>query len=115
MLSQDFCNFLEYHLTKAFACSPDNKIKGFWCDGVLLPWNENDYSKKTINDTREVLFKAFIGKSGQDEYSLLMKFGNKSLSRYARDLDIRDCLPKADESGWYEIDPEKNKIIIQLQ
>ena len=114
MLDQDFCNFLEFYLTEAFSYSPDSSVRSLWCDGILLPNNENDYSKKTINDKREIQVKAFIGKDGQGEYSLLMKFGRKSLSKYARDLDIRDCVPEVDENDWYRIDTETNKIIIQL-
>lgn len=114
MLNQDFLNFLEFHLTKAFSSSPDISVRSLWCDGIILPDNENDYSKKAINDKREVQVKAYIGKDGQNEYSMLMKFGRKSLSKYARDLDITDCLPNADESNWYEIDPQINKITIQL-
>ena len=114
MLNQDFFNFLEFHLTEAFSYSPDISVRRLWCDGILLPWNENDYSKKAINDKREVQVKAYIGNDGQGEYSMLLKFGRKALSKYARDLDITDCVPDADESDWYEIDTEKNKIIIQL-
>lgn len=114
MLNQDFCKFLECHLTNAFSYSTDNTVKSLWCDGVLLPWNENVYSKKSVNGKREIMLKAFIGKDGQGGYPVLMKFGKKALSNYARDLDITDCLPKADENDWYEVDPEKNKIIIQL-
>lgn len=114
MLTQDFCKFLECHLTNAFSYSTDNTVKSLWCDGVLLPWNENVYSKKSVNGKREIMLKAFIGKDGQGGYPVLMKFGKKALSNYARDLDITDCLPKADENDWYEVDPEKNKIIIQL-
>ena|SRR6185503_4854247 len=115
MLNQDFLNFLEFHLTKAFSHSPDITVKKLWCDGILLPDNENDYSKIAINDKREVQVKAYIGKDGQSEYSMLMKFGRNSLSKYAKGLDITDCLPKVDESDWYEIDPEKNRIIIHLR
>ena len=85
-----------------------------WCDGILLPNDENDYSKKAANDKREVLVKAFIGKDGQGEYSMLIKFGGKSLSKYARELDLTDCVPKPEKNDWYEIDTETNKIIIQL-
>ena len=114
MLDRDFCDFLEYHLTKTFLHSTDANVKGLWCDGVLLPNDENDYSRKSINDKREVWMKAFIGNDGQDEYTLLMRFGNRSLSKYARDLDLTDCIPNADESNWYVIDPKANKITIQL-
>jgi hypothetical protein len=114
MLDNDFCTFLEFHLTKAFSNSNDPSLKGFWCDGVLLPTNENTYSKKSINDTREIMLKVFIGKEGQNEYSMLLKFGNKSLSRYAKDLDIKNCVPEFDENDWYEIDTKTKKIVINL-
>lgn len=114
-MTQDFCKFLEFHLTEAFSFSPESSIRSLWCDGVLLPHNENDYSKKSVNDKREVWMKAFIGKDGQAEYSLLIKFGNRSLSRYARDLDITECVPNIGETGWYEVDLKANKIIIQLR
>ena len=114
MLNQDFFNFLEYHLTNAFSYSTDIIVRSLWCDGILLPSNENHYSKKVVNDNREVMVKAFIGKGGQDEYSMLLKFGRKSLSRYAKDQDMRDCVPEAEKNDWYVIDPKTNKIIIQL-
>ena len=114
MLNQSFCNFLEYHLTESFTYSQDEIIKHMWCDGILLPSNELDYSKKIINDKRQLLLKAFIGKDGQDEYVMLLKFGNKSLSRYARNLDIKDCIPDPEKGDWYIIDTDKKQIAIQL-
>ena len=114
MLTQDFLNFLEFQLSKAFSYSPDISVRSLWCDGILLPDNEIDYSKKAINDKREVQVRAYVGKDGQGEYSMLIRFGRKSLSKYARDLDIRDCVPEVEESDWYEIHPKTNKIIIQL-
>lgn len=114
MLDEDFCEFLEYHLTEMFSHSDDTTVKGFWCDGIILPVNEKDYSKKNVNDNREILLNAFIGKDGQNEYVIVMKLGNKSLSRYARDLDIKDCMPKPEETDWYTIDIMTKKITIQL-
>lgn len=114
MLDNEFCNFLEYQLTSAFENSDDEAVKGFWCDGVILPPNENKYSKKSINDTREVAAIAYMGKSGQEEYQLVIKFGKKAVSRYAGDLDIKDSIPDPKEKGWYIIDPDKKKIVIQL-
>jgi len=37
MLDTDFCMFLEGEISKAFANLSNDKIKRFWCDGVLLP------------------------------------------------------------------------------
>ena len=114
MLDQDFCNFLEYQLTSAFENSDDKAVRGFWCDGVVLPSNEDEYSKKSINDNRQIVAMAYMGKTGQDEYQLLIKFGKKALSRYARDLDIKDSIPGPEEKSWYLIDIDKKQITIQL-
>lgn len=114
MLNEDFCSFLEYHLSKCFKYTNDESLKSFWCDGVALPLNENSYSEKSINDKRQVLLSAFIGEDGQDEYTMLLKFGNKSLSRYARGLDIKDCVPTFEKNDWYIIDKKNKQITIQL-
>lgn len=56
----------------------------------------------------------FTGSSGQDKYELTLKFGNKSLSKYAKDLPIVDCLTKTGNNNWFSIDIEKRKFFIQL-
>lgn len=92
MLDQDFCNFLEYRIGAAFENSAREPIRQFWCDGVLLPPLEADYSIKTVNDKRLVVMSAFIGITGQDKYELTLKFGKKALSRYTRGLDVSECV-----------------------
>jgi len=57
-----------------------------------LPTNEDEYSKKSINNTRHVVATAYLGKTGQDKYRLVIKFGRKALSRYSRNLDIKECI-----------------------
>jgi hypothetical protein len=114
MLDQNFCEFLEYELCKAFKHSDNELIKGYWCDGVLLDQPDSYYSQKFVSNNRQVTLKAFIGKDGQTEYELTMKFGNKALSRYARNLDIKECLPNPDKENWFDIDTKRNKIKIQL-
>ena len=57
---------------------------------------------------------AHMGKTGQEEYQLIMQFGRKALSRFARDLDIKDCVPDPETDDWYKIDIEKKQIVIQL-
>jgi hypothetical protein len=114
MLDHEFCAFLEYEITKALANSTTDKVNHFWCDGVLLPTIEREYSKKFVNDNRQIVMTAFIGLSGQDKYELTLKFGNKSLSKYARGLDISECVPNPENSDWFDIDIEKQKISIQL-
>lgn len=114
MIDQDFCEFLEYEICKAIEYTDNVQIKGFWCDGVWLNQPDSSYSIKFVNDNRQVILKAFIGKNGQTEYELILKFGNKSLSRYARNLGIKECVPNPDKQNWFKIDTKRNKIEIQL-
>jgi hypothetical protein len=114
MFDQDFCAYLEYELTKAFAYSTDQAIKGFWCDGILPPFSDDELLKKSVNDKREITTNAFIGKEGQENYKLTLKFGNKALSRYARNLDLKECIPDITNDNWYDIDPIKKIMIVHL-
>jgi hypothetical protein len=114
MLDQDFCEFLEYEICKAIELSDNVEIKGFWCDGILLNQPDSSYSQKFVNDNKQVLLKALIGKDGQTEYELTLKFGNNALSRYARNLDIKECVPNPGIQNWFDIDTKRNKIEVQL-
>lgn len=114
MLDQDFCSFLESKIGAAFQKSNREPVKHFVCDGVLLPASEADYSAKSINDKRQVVMTAFIGFSGQDAYELTLNFGAKALSRYARDLDISECLPDTESDDWWDFDIARRTIFIQL-
>ncbi|HWJ28915.1 MAG TPA: hypothetical protein VNS32_20390 [Flavisolibacter sp.] len=113
MLNRDFCEFLEYEITKALKANLDERLKGSWCDGVLLPHSENEYSKKHVNDKRQIVMTAFSGKSGQDQYELVLHFGRKAISRYARDLSIKEYLPDID-CNWLEVDPVNKQMLVQL-
>jgi hypothetical protein len=114
MIDQQFCNILEYRISGALASSSDDRLKGFWCDGVLLPDAEIDYSPKTVNDKRKIILTACTGITGQDKYELTIHLGSKSLSRYARGLDITECIPSAETDDWVEVDPALHRISIQL-
>ncbi len=111
MLDQNFLTFLEYEISKVFDNTPDEEFRGFWCDGLLLSEPEQDYSIKYVNDNRLVVLKAFLGKDGQTEYKVLLHFGNKTLSRYARGLSLQECLPCSD---WFSIDINKKTVEIYL-
>jgi hypothetical protein len=54
MLTQEVCDHFEIEITKALRASEDERLNGYWCDGVLLPSTENEYSKKAVNDTRRL-------------------------------------------------------------
>lgn len=114
MLDQNFCEFLEYEITKALSNSKDERLKGFWCDGVLLPNSENEFSKKVVSDKRQVVMTAFLGQTGQIKYELILRFGRKALSRYARDLNLEECVPNPEDNNWFDINTVNKKIVIQL-
>ncbi len=114
MIDKEFCSFLEYKLCHAFSNSVDLKIKGYCCDGILLPYSDNEISKKYVDDRHEIVMTTFIGFDGQDRYTLILKFGNKSLSRYARGLAIKECIPSVSENEWYDIDTLNRFITIRL-
>jgi hypothetical protein len=114
LIDQDFCNNLERIISGAFQHLENKETRGFWCDGITLSQPESQYSKKHVNETRSVALKAFIGKDGQTEYELILKFGPKALSRYERDLSIEQCIPDPEKAGWLVIDITKRIIKLQL-
>ena len=114
MVDQDFCDFLEFKISKVLTVLNKSETKGFWCDGVCLNNDLTFYSQKYINDKRETNLKAFVGEDGQSEYKLTLKFGKKALSKYARNLEIKSSIPSSIESKWFIIDTELKEIEIQL-
>ncbi len=114
MIDEHFCEFLEYEICKALECLDEPESSGFWCDGILKSQSEYSYSQKFVNDNRKMTFKAFIGKDGQQEYDLTLKFGSKALSRFARNLDIKECFLSPQNPEWFTIDTKLNRIEIQL-
>ncbi len=112
---EDFCARLEYHLTKTFESADDNKLKGFWCDGVLIPSIESQLTKKSVNDKRKIITKAWLGFDGQDEYEMTINFGQYSLRRYADGADLFNCLPSTDTLDWITLDMNKKTIELHLK
>jgi hypothetical protein len=114
--NENFCSHLEYLLGQTFENSDRQDLKGFWCDGIS--WNlnsDNQLTKKSVNDRRLIETKALIGKDGQDEYKMTIRFGKYSLRRYAKGTEMIDCIPSSDSMDWIEIEPENKKIEIRLK
>ncbi|MBD2767585.1 hypothetical protein IC235_06735 [Hymenobacter sp. BT664] len=112
--NDDFCSYLEHHLTRAFANAEDELVQKVWCDGVLMPFFENQTSKKSVNDTKRIVTKAWIGQDGQGEYELVIKFEKYSLRKYARGSSLQDCVPSERTLDWINIDLARRTIEIQL-
>ena len=113
--NEDFCVQLEYHLTRTLESSEDKKLKGFWCDGILMPFIESQLTKKNVNDTRKIITKAWLGYGGQGEYEMTINFGPDSLRRYANGTDLTESLPSTDSLDWVTLDMDKKIIELQLK
>ncbi len=109
--NEKFCDFLEYHLCQTFRKSDDKSIRSLWCDGVICA----HFSRKHVNDNRKITTMAWIGKDGQTEYEMTLKFGKYALRRYARGSEMIDCIPSSDSMDWVKVNIETNKITIQLK
>lgn len=111
-----FCAHLEFHLSRTFSLSSRPDVKGFWCDGVLhMPMLDEQLTKKSVNDTRVIKTKAWIGKDGQGEYNMSVFFGPLSLKHYTKGIALIDCLPNEKTMDWVIIDTEKRTVDIQLK
>jgi hypothetical protein len=114
--NEHFCTHLEYHLGMTFEKSDRPELKGFWCDGVSWsPISDRQLSVKSVNDTRKIVTKAWIGKNGQDEYKMTIHFGKYALRRYAKGTEMIDCIPGAESMDWIDIDVESKNIDLRLK
>lgn len=114
MLNNDFCSYLEYQLSEAFANSSDATIRHFWCDGILLPTTDTHSSKKNVKENRCMSGTAFVGKNGQAKYELVLNLGDRALSKYSRGLDLKVCIPDPTNGSWYKINVERKTLTVQL-
>jgi hypothetical protein len=112
--TNEFCVSLEYYLSEAFEKAEDKVMRGFWCDGVLMPDDEKQLAKKSVNDRRKIKTFAFLGVDGQTRYELIIYFGKYSLRRYARGTELDDCLPDLSVVKPIVIDIKLKKIELYL-
>lgn len=112
--NQDFCTHLQYSLD--FEHLKRDDLKGFWCDGVdHLPADLKSLVKTRIEKDRLIKTKAWIGKDGQDEYSMILNLGDEFVKAYTSDLNLIDSIPNKEEHDWIEIDTERKTIEIKLK
>ncbi|WP_405368874.1 hypothetical protein [Nonlabens sp. Asnod2-A12] len=113
--NKEFCTRLEYRICHELEKSTNPELKGFWCDGVSWFPTENQLTKKHVNDKRKIETKAWIGKTGQMEFKATVYFGKKALSKYAKGMELTECIPDLEsQSEWIEIDLENKNIEIKI-
>jgi hypothetical protein len=104
---QDFCSYLEFHLSKTFKNSDDRNLRALWCDGIV-------HTKSTILNSGQLETKAWIGRDGQEQYEMTIKFGPDSLSKFAKGLDLTATVPSDNSMDWINIDIHNKTIELQL-
>ena len=99
----DFCVFLEYRICALLNEIKSERLKGFWCDGVIF---------ETMIDEKTALFTAFTGKSGQEKYELFLYLGETSTKLISNSLDIQSCIPETNNAEVFIVDTNKKKLKI---
>jgi len=103
---RDFCDFLEYRICALFSTANNDEQKGYWCDGVVFD---------SMLDEKTGLFRAFTGKSGQEEYQLFVHLGRISAGLLQKNLEIQSCVPKEPCEDTFIVDITKKQIQMFLQ
>ncbi|WP_162268272.1 hypothetical protein [Hymenobacter sp. PAMC 26628] len=114
MFDQEFCNYLEYQISKSLSASADPNRRRHWCDGVSMPDLTEAYSLKQLNNTKQVITQAWFGQSGQELYRLIIKFGKKAIRYYMRGNDMQACVPPIDNDDWIRVDYENRTVTVEL-
>ena len=118
MIDEDFLVHLEFEISNALEKAAEKYKRSYWCDGILIPESEAEYSQKKVNDKRKITLRAVIPKGRYEDkefwYDLILKFGQYSLRRYAKGKRIEDSIPDARSADWIKLDTENKIIEVQL-
>lgn len=113
--NEKLCSYLENYLGEAFGEAEQQEVKGLWCDGVLMPVFDNQLTKKSVNDTRKIITTAFIGYSDTHNFTLVIRFGKYALRRYAKGVELIDCLAVEHKMNRIKVDVDNRTIELQLK
>lgn len=113
MLDDNFLEFLEYTICKAYLHTGKRDTK-LWCRSVSLSESKHFYSKDFVKYNKRIRMKAFVGKFGKTEFDLHLEFGDESATMFAKNLDIKRCVPTYRNTDSVVIDFENNLINISL-
>lgn len=112
--NQEFCEYLERKLD--FDHLGNERVKGFWCDGIdHFPSDIKSLLKSILEKTKVIKTTAWIGKDGQDIYEMEIFFGENSLKNYQQNSSLIDCIPVENYKDWIEINPDSKTIKVKLK
>ncbi|WP_207430971.1 hypothetical protein [Sabulibacter ruber] len=109
-LDEDFCSALEYRLTRIFRESDQKEIRSLWCDGISPGIETND----NPIDSRRIRTKAWIGKDGQEEFSMTILLGEEAIVKFLNGGSLIDSIPREETKDWMDIDTEGRTVTVQL-
>lgn len=81
----------------------------------MLSKDDCYYSRENIKKNRQIELLVFVEKRGQDKYSLILKFKDKSLNSYINNKSIKDIILNKSARDLIEIDIIKKQIIVELE
>ncbi len=113
MLTRTFYAHLEFKISQAFAKEKDLSLRHLWCDGVTNPENEVNFNIDYIKKYSKIELKSWFGKTGQEVYRLILKFGKISRDKIIIGEEIIDCIPDI-ENDWIFLDSENRLLEITL-
>ncbi|MES2265449.1 MAG: UPF0158 family protein [Bacteroidota bacterium] len=113
--NQDFCYELEYHLTKIFQYSQDPQITKFWCDGVLMPSEDQQLQRKNALNFRKIKTEAWVITTENEKFQITIKLGKLSIEKCKAGLQLTDCLPDINSLNSFSVNRENKYIELQLK
>lgn len=117
MLTEDFCTYLEYQISRALQ-QADDDINSYWCDGILLPNTRDEEAGKQVFQTGRIITTAIIPKGQYEEkeyrYQLTIKLGKASLLRYLNNKRLEDCVPSEESAEWIKLDTINKTMEVEL-
>lgn len=121
MVDRAFCDRLEYAISNALSASDEVDLRRCWCDGILLPDNETDYSSAQILKEKEMVLKAWIDEGrikgeqrGQFLYDMRLSFGDNSLRSLKTGDRLEECIPDSKADLWIVLERENRTIEVTL-
>lgn len=112
--NQEFCSHLAWELD--FDELDNERVKGFWCDGVdHIPSDIKSLFKANFEKNKVIRTNAWIGKDGQDIYQMEISFGEISIRNYLQNKSLIDCIPQNNFKDWIEINPNSKTIKAKLK
>ncbi len=112
--SEHFRDALEYWLCEMFRRIGEEELKGFWCDGVLHPALDTVLKPEEILKNRRIETVAFVGKTRQEQYDIVINLGRNSLKCYIEGRDLVEYLPSLECDDCLNVNINKHLIEIWM-